>query len=88
MDNKQFRHLLSKVRDAKTGGHASWCAQSTGEKAAVALVFNRPDWPASIGYTLAEALDRTGPEWLRLVPLVARTLSEGEREFARGDVPC
>ena len=61
MDNAPFRHLLGKVRDAKIGGHASWCAQSTGEKVAVALVLKRPDWLASMDYTLAKAIDRIDP---------------------------
>jgi hypothetical protein len=27
-----------------------------------------------MGYTLAEAIDRVGPEWLALIPAVAREL--------------
>ncbi|MBA3597733.1 MAG: hypothetical protein H0W40_10205 [Methylibium sp.] len=41
----------------------------------MALVLNRPEL-ASSGYTLAEAIDRTGAEWLALVPRVERELSE------------
>jgi len=72
----EFRHLLGKARDAKRGGRAAWDVQSTGEKVAVALVLNRADWLKSMGYTLAEAIDRTGPEWIGLVPLVERVLRD------------
>jgi len=74
MNQAGFQHLLGKSRDAKRGGHDAWAVQSTGEKVAVALVLNRADWLAEMGYTLAEAIDRTGSAWLELVPMVARTL--------------
>lgn len=67
----ELDHITRKARDAKHGG---WDVQSTGEKLASALVLNRPDWIASMGYTLAEAIDRVGPEWLALIPTVERTL--------------
>ena len=76
MNEAEYRHLLGKARDAKLGGHDSWSVQSTGEKVAVALVLNRADWLASMSYTLAEAIDRTGPEWLALVPRVERALRD------------
>lgn len=72
----EFNHLLCKARDAKRGGRNAWGVQSTGEKVAVALVLNRADWLKTIGYTLAEAIDRTGQEWIGLVPLVERMLRE------------
>lgn len=65
------RHLVSKCMDAKAGG---FDVLSTGEKVAAALVLNRPDWLAQMGYTLAEAIDRVGPDWLALIPAVAREL--------------
>ena len=55
-----------------------WAVQSTGEKAAVALVLNRADWLAEHGYTIAEAIERTGPEWVAMIPQVARQLAEEE----------
>lgn len=73
-ENSEFRHLLGKARDAKTGGMDAWSVQSTGEKVAVALVLNRADWLASMNYTLAEAIDRAGPEWVALMPSVERAL--------------
>jgi hypothetical protein len=76
MDIPEFRHLYAKARDALEGGRDAWCVQSTGEKVAVALILNRADWLNSIEYTLAEALERTGPTWLELVPKIARLLCD------------
>ncbi|VTU42892.1 MULTISPECIES: hypothetical protein [unclassified Variovorax] len=75
-DNAELRHLLARARDAARGGHAAWTVQSTGEKVAVALVLNRADWLAEFDYTLAEAIKRTGPEWLQLIPTVERLLED------------
>jgi hypothetical protein len=71
-----YEHLLRKARDAKHGGHDAWSVQSTGEKVAVALVLNRADWLAGMGYSLAEAIDRSGQEWVSIIPQVARELGE------------
>lgn len=76
MNTGELNHLLGKARDAKRGGRRAWAVQSTGEKVAVALVLNRADWLKAMGYTLAEAIDRTGPEWIGLVPVVARMLRD------------
>lgn len=72
----EYRHLLGKARDAKLGGREAWAVQSAGEKVAVALVLNRPDWLSEIDYTLAEAIERAGQEWIALVPRVARELAD------------
>lgn len=45
---------------------------STGEAVAAALVLNRPDWLAQMGYTLAEAIGRMDAEWLDMIPAAAR----------------
>lgn len=50
--------------------------QSTGERVAVALVLNRADWLAEIDYTIAQAIERSGAEWVALIPQVARQLAE------------
>jgi len=76
--NGRDEHLLRKSRDAKRGGHDAWTVQSTGEKLAVALVLNRVDWLAEIDYTIAEAIERSGPEWVAIIPQVARQLAEEE----------
>lgn len=77
MDNR-YEHLLRKSRDAKRGGHDAWAVQSTGEKVAVALVLNRGDWLEEIQYTIAEAIKRSGREWVSIIPQVARQLAEEE----------
>ena len=69
-------HLLSKARQAKRGGHAAWAVQSTGEKVAVALVLNRADWLAELDYTIAEAIERARPDWVAVIPHIARQLAE------------
>ena len=76
--NSRYDHLLRKAQDAKHGGHEAWAVQSTGEKVAVALVLNRADWLAEHGYTIAEAIERTGPEWVEMIPQIARQLAEEE----------
>jgi hypothetical protein len=74
--NPEYEHLLRKARDAQRGGHDAWAVQSTGEKVAVALVLNRPDWLAERRYTLAEAIERSGSEWVSMIPQIARELTE------------
>ena len=76
--NPRYDHLLRKAQDAKRGGHEAWAVQSTGEKVAVALVLNRADWLAEHGYTIAEAIERTGPEWVEMIPQIAHQLAEEE----------
>ena len=74
----QYQHLFRKSLDAKRGGHAAWSVQSTGERVAVALVLNRADWLAGHGYTIAEAIERSGSEWVAMIPQVARQLMDQE----------
>lgn len=75
MSDVEYRHFLSKARDAQKGGTAAWATQSTREKAAVAIVLNRADWLASMNYTIAEAIECAGPVWISLLPRVIRTLA-------------
>ncbi|MGC1871022.1 MAG: hypothetical protein WA700_08700 [Acidobacteriaceae bacterium] len=74
--NARYEHLLRKSLDAMRGGHAAWSVQSTGERVAVALVLNRADWLAEIDYSISEAIERSGPEWVAIIPQVARQLAE------------
>jgi hypothetical protein len=74
----RYNHLLNRARSAKRGGHSAWAVQSTGEKVAVALVLNRADWLEEFGYTLAEAIERAGQEWVAMIPQMARQLAEEE----------
>ncbi len=77
MDDR-YEHLLRKSREAKRGGHDAWGVQSTGEKVAVALVLNRADWLTQIDYSIPEAIERSGAEWVAVIPQVARHLAEEE----------
>jgi len=77
-DHPVYQQLLGKARDAKRGGEGAWSVQSTGEKLAVALVLNRPEWIAGMGYSLAEAIDRAGILWVSCVMAVARELKAEE----------
>jgi hypothetical protein len=74
--NPRYEHLLRKASDAQRGGHDAWVVQSTGEKVAIALVLNRADWLAEMQYTIAEAIERSGAEWVSIIPQVARQLTE------------
>ena len=76
--NARYEHLLRKSQDAKCGGHAAWTVQSTGERVAVALVLNHADWLAEIDYSIPEAIERSGAEWVAIIPQVARQLAEEE----------
>jgi hypothetical protein len=76
--NSRYDHLFRKAQDAQRGGHDAWAVQSTGEKVAVALVLNRADWLAEHGYTIAEAIERSGSEWVAMIPQVARQLVDQE----------
>lgn len=70
----EFQHFLGKARDALQGGESAWAAQSTGERAAVALVLNRAEWLQEMGYSIVDALDRAGPEWVEMMPSIAKAL--------------
>ena len=73
--NARYDHLLRKSQEAKRGGPEAWAAQPTGEKVAVALVLNRADWLTQMDYSIPEAIDRSGPEWVAIIPQVARQLT-------------
>lgn len=45
---------------------------STGERIAVALVLDRAEWLAEMGYSLLDAVDRLGPVWLEAARGVRR----------------
>ena len=75
--NAELEHIVRKARDAKNGGFG---VLSTGEKLAVAFVLNRPDWLAEMNYTLVEAIDRIGWEWMLLIPKAARILEEEDEQ--------
>lgn len=74
-----LEHIVMKSRDAAAGGRG---VLSTGEALAAALVLNRPDWLAEMGYTIAEALQRIGPEWVALIPQAAKALERANESLA------
>lgn len=74
MSNSEYSHLLGKVQDAQRGGAPAWRLQSTGERVAVALALNRADWLQEMDYTMVEAIERTGANWLAMLPAVVREL--------------
>lgn len=83
MSDYILQQIIEKSRDARDNGYG---VLSTGERIAAALVLNRADWLAEMGYSMALAIDRLGPEWLACVPAAARQLVY-EGEVARGEVP-
>lgn len=74
----ELDHIIAKSRHAAAGGFG---VLSTGEQLAAALVLNRPDWLARMNYTLAEAIERVGADWLALIPQAARQIAD-ETEYA------
>jgi len=80
MTDDDLSHIINKSRDAKNGGFG---VLSTSEQLAAAFVLNRPDWLASAGYTMAEAVERLGAKWLALIPSAERVLrNEGDGSSA------
>lgn len=59
--------------DIDVGALGPW---STGEKLAVCLVLNRGDWLTRMGYTMLEAIDRVGPEWMAACRIAAKELGK------------
>lgn len=74
-----FDHLVMKTREADAGNVG---ALSTGEALAAALVLNRTDWLTNMGYTIAQALDRIGPEWAAMIPAAAEVIKEANAAIA------
>ncbi|MBT0962997.1 hypothetical protein [Denitromonas iodatirespirans] len=76
----ELEHMVGKAQQAARGGFGGL---STGEKLAAALILNRPDWLEEMNYTIAEAIDRIGPEWLSLLPAAARTVAESTEVISK-----
>lgn len=74
-----LEQILDKSRAARDGHFG---VLSTGEKLAAALVLNQHDWLAKMNYTMAEAIERVGRQWLIRIPEAARILTH-EAELAR-----
>jgi hypothetical protein len=67
-------HILAKTRAAAERGGPG--PLSTGEALMAALVLNRPDWLIAMEYTIADAIERVGPEWARLIPAAAKQFKQ------------
>lgn len=78
----EFEHMVGKARQAANGG---FDVLSTGEKLAAALILNRHDWLAGMGYTIAEALARVGTEWVAMIPAVAKLLNDTDAVFQKAE---
>lgn len=68
-----LEHLIMKTREAATCGIN---AMSTGEALAAALVLNRVDWLSGMGYTIPQAIDRVGPDWMAMIPDAAKHITQ------------
>jgi hypothetical protein len=68
-----LEHLVMKSRQAAHGGFG---CLSTGEKLAAAMILNRSDWLNSMSYTIAEAIERIGLEWVKCIPAAAKAVAE------------
>jgi hypothetical protein len=77
-----LEQLVSKTREASINGIA---ALSHGESLAAALVLNRADWLASLGYTIPEALERIGPEWVAMIPMAAKVVASTNSVLANAE---
>lgn len=71
MKDYALEQIIDKARSAHFGHFG---VLSTGEKLAAAMVLNRADLLEAAGYTMAEAIDRLGPDWLSRIPEAARVL--------------
>lgn len=72
MNEQILNQLVDKCHTAQGGGFG---VLSSGEKLAVALVLDKPEWLAEMDYTLAQAIERVGPEWLACIPDAAAILA-------------
>lgn len=75
----ELEHLVMKIHAAQAGGMGTL---STGEALAAALVLNRFDWLGKMGYTIVEAIDRIGPEWVALIPIAAKQVEHANAAVA------
>ncbi|KAF1702850.1 hypothetical protein [Pseudoxanthomonas kaohsiungensis] len=78
--NSILQQIIDKSRQATAGGAA---AISHGELIAAALALDRPEWLADMGLTLADAIDRLGPDWLAQIPAAARQLQSEQRQVSQ-----
>lgn len=75
-----FNHLVMKTREAAAGNLS---CLFTGEALAAALVLNRGDWLAKMGYTIPQALERIGTEWVGMIPAAAEVINKANAALAK-----
>jgi hypothetical protein len=68
--------VILKMVEAVAADENCFGVFSTGEKLAVALVMDRKDLLAEVngGYTMLEAVERLGAEWLRAAIIVQKAM--------------
>ena len=76
-----MQFILSKIRDAANGNVG---ILSTGEALIAALVLNRTDWIIEMGYTVAQALERIGPNWSARLPEISQEYGRLEASVKAG----
>lgn len=74
--SERSTYLLNKSRRTIETNRASWAILPVREKLAIALVLNRADWLEDLGYTLTDAIELAGKEWVSVLPQVARQILE------------
>jgi len=76
------KDLFRTAKNARDRGEDARGCQSTSQALGTALVLNRSDWLAEMRYTIAQALDRIGPDWATAIPAVERALMNDEMHNA------
>ncbi len=71
-----LHRIVEVARAARRMGETGYL--STGEALTAALVLNRADWLARMGYTMAEAIDRVDRDTLPLLRDAERIVLDGQ----------
>ena len=58
---------LNRMADACAANPGHRSVLSTGERLAVALILDRSDWLAEWQYTMLQAIERVGADWMTAV---------------------
>ena len=74
-EHTEMTDLKQVISVARRAGARGIETLSQGEALTAALVLNRPDRLSGISYTLAEAIERVGMEWLMLIEKASRQLA-------------
>ncbi len=69
-----LNHIVGVCRLAAKQGNVG--VLSTGESLVAAIVLNRADWLAEMDYTITEALDRLGGEWVSQLSAARKVLDD------------